>query len=253
MRRDGGMMTDDASEHWISGFPEDETTSAPESPHTALGWRVATSLLVLRHEVDVMAPNRSRASDGTIGDAAHQSHASDHNPDRRGVVCAMDLTHDRAHGADMGHISERLRTHRHPALAYLIFGTHITSAQHGWKWAPYHGIPHSSHLHVSVAHSSMGDARIAWGVLASKPLPVPPPHPVPTTGLGTRYLRLGDSGSDVAFVQRYLGAARAGNPDGEFGLKTQAGVMSYQALRGLGVDGVVGQKTWESMGISWLP
>lgn len=46
----------------------------------AIDWRVAKSLLVLRDQVNKMAPNRNKASDGTIGDETHQSHNSDHNP-----------------------------------------------------------------------------------------------------------------------------------------------------------------------------
>ena len=43
-----------------------------ESPlEAARPWRVAESLLALRQEIDQLAPGRSRASDGTVGDAAH--------------------------------------------------------------------------------------------------------------------------------------------------------------------------------------
>ncbi|MQB02542.1 MAG: hypothetical protein GEU78_20460, partial [Actinobacteria bacterium] len=79
-----------------------------------MAWRVARSLLTLRDQVDAAAPNRSKRSDGTIGDAAHASRSSDHNPwvkdGATGVVTAIDLTHDPAGGANMHTISEALRT-----------------------------------------------------------------------------------------------------------------------------------------------
>ena len=44
------------------------------------GWRVAESLQRLLDQVNQMAPVRSKASDGAIGDASHQTRDSDHNP-----------------------------------------------------------------------------------------------------------------------------------------------------------------------------
>ena len=69
-------------------------------------WRVAKSLEHLRTQVNNAFPNRSKASDGTIGDISHQGRESDHNPwvvdAGIGVVTALDVTHDPAHGCDAG-------------------------------------------------------------------------------------------------------------------------------------------------------
>ena len=43
-------------------------------------WRLARSLETLRAQINRIAPNRSKVSDGTIGDAKHASRSSDHNP-----------------------------------------------------------------------------------------------------------------------------------------------------------------------------
>ena len=66
----------------------------------APSWRLAKSLDVLRNQVNAQAPTRSKACDGTIGDQAHSSRASDHNPNAKGVVQAQDFTHDPAGGFD---------------------------------------------------------------------------------------------------------------------------------------------------------
>lgn len=57
------------------------------------------------------------------------------------------------------------------------------------------------------------------------------------------------SGADVAFVQRFVGASKCGPADGQFGPHTMSGVMWYQAMRGIHVDGRVGKVTWGQMGV----
>jgi len=57
------------------------------------------------------------------------------------------------------------------------------------------------------------------------------------------------SGEDVAYVQRYIGPARAGAANGRAGAQFRAAVIWYQRMRGLKADGVVGSKTWAAMGI----
>lgn len=60
-----------------------------------------------------------------------------------------------------------------------------------------------------------------------------------------RVLRRGDTGPDVAAVQRRLRLSA----DGIFGPATEQGVKSFQRRKGLAVDGVVGPQTWAAMGI----
>lgn len=58
-------------------------------------------------------------------------------------------------------------------------------------------------------------------------------------------LTLGDRGQKVAELQRKLNSHGENlDEDGIFGSDTHAAVIAFQASHGLGVDGMVGPKTW---------
>lgn len=138
-----------------------------------MAWRLAKSLSVLRDEVNAAHPNRSRASDGTVGDAAHASRTSDHNPNSGGVVRAWDKTAfgNRAdENAYCEHIISLARA-GHPALgpgAYIISNGRIATANNGWVWHPYAGSnKHDKHTHLSVttvAGADGYDALAGWAI-----------------------------------------------------------------------------------------
>lgn len=139
--------------------------------------RLAKSLEVLRSEVDSMAPHRGKSSDGWIGDASHAAHASRHNPNNAGVVCALDITHDPVHGMDTYVLFDRLRLHPHPDCEYLISNRRIARRDRGWIVGAYTGTsPHTEHIHIAVGRGPDSeptppyDDTMPWGVVA----PVPP-------------------------------------------------------------------------------
>ena len=68
-------------------------------------------------------------------------------------------------------------------------------------------------------------------------------------GLGSRVMRSGDRGWDVAALQFLLQRAGqgAGRADGLFGPLTQAAVMRAQEAAGIGVDGLAGPETIRSL------
>jgi hypothetical protein len=123
-------------------------------------WRVAKSLDALLKQVNTRSPGRSKASDGSIGDAAHASRSSDHNPwiieGGVGIVTARDITHDPANGCDAGVLAEAIRASRDPRVKYIIWNRRIANsssigAQPAWEWRPYGGTnPHNHHCHISV-------------------------------------------------------------------------------------------------------
>jgi len=136
-------------------------------------WRMAQALETLRAQINQLAPNRGRASDGGIGDAAHASRASDHNPwivdGGVGVVTARDFTHDPAGGCDGETLAEGLRASRDPRIKYIIWKRRICASEPkggaaAWAWRPYAGSnPHEHHVHLSVqASKALFDSTAQW-------------------------------------------------------------------------------------------
>jgi hypothetical protein len=121
-----------------------------------MSWRVAKSLIHLRDQVNQKAPNRSKASDGTIGDASHASRSSDHNPWVQdagiGVVTAIDITNDPSDGCDVEKLVQALVSSRDERIKYIIWNRRIISSQvQPWVWRDYNGKnPHTKHCHLSV-------------------------------------------------------------------------------------------------------
>lgn len=120
--------------------------------------------------------------------------------------------------------------------------------------------PKAARAKLSVAS---GESKAAWIAREETPAKpgsgAPKPAPVKTVPAarhapGSRVLqyvpgRAVLTGDDVAFVQRYIGASKAGPADGVAGAKFRAAVIWYQKLRGLAADGLVGHNTWASMGV----
>ena len=134
-----------------------------------MAWRLAKSLDKLRGEVNAKWPNRSKASDGTIGDAKHATRSSDHNPHIKdgsiGVVTAMDITNDPENGPTIKNLSETLRQNKDKRIKYVICDGRIFSSKVSpWKWRKYTGAsPHIHHMHVSVRGiKSLYDDRSFW-------------------------------------------------------------------------------------------
>jgi len=156
--------------------PDERAPDWDEGPLEAVrAWRVAESLRHLKRQVDAMAPHRSRASDGAIGDAAHATRNSDHNPwvldGTMGVVTAMDITNDPANGCDAKALAEAIRASRDARVKYIIWDRRIMSSGvvsgvPAWQWRPYSGRnPHNKHVHISVKPDKASyDSTANWRV-----------------------------------------------------------------------------------------
>ncbi|MBX9729197.1 MAG: hypothetical protein K2X31_09840 [Sphingopyxis sp.] len=125
-----------------------------------------------------LAPNRSEASDGAIGDAAHASRASDHNPwvhdGDTEVVTALDLTHDPAGGCDAGTVARAIVARRDSRVKYVICNRRIANSSaigqaQPWAWREYSGSNRDDkHAHVSVhAQPGVFDGSSAWNLADS--------------------------------------------------------------------------------------
>ena len=147
-----------------------------------MSWKLAKSLETLRSQINALAPGRDKTSDGTIGDARHAASTSDHNPDRNGDVCAMDITHDPAHGVDAGVLADVLRQSHDDRIKYIISNRRIaSSAVFPWRWRPYTGAsPHTAHFHVSVMQAGKNDPG-PWKLTLS---PLVPASPAPGESQG---------------------------------------------------------------------
>ena len=136
-----------------------------------MAWRVAESLKKLRSQINQLAPSRSIASDGTIGDAAHASKDSDHNPrvtdGSIGVVTALEITHDPAGGCDAEKLVKSIVASKDTRVKYLIYNKQIVSSTvKPWEWRPYTGKnPHQKHCHISVKSDKVSyDSTENWDI-----------------------------------------------------------------------------------------
>lgn len=116
--------------------------------------RVAHSLDVLLAQLNEAFPNRSKASDGALGDAHHAASVSDHNPNDHGIVTARDFTNDPINGPGNAGLLAVLLASRDKRIKYIIADRKIYSGEAGpqpWVGRPYNGSnAHEHHLHLSV-------------------------------------------------------------------------------------------------------
>lgn len=158
-----------------------------------MAWRVARSLDVLLGQLNARFPHRSKLSDGSIGDAAHASRSSDHNPwYGPGIVTARDYTHDPKGGVDINRLSDELAASRDPRIKYVIANGMILDSRPGnrpWQWVRYTGSnQHTKHLHLSVMDNPSCDDTRPWNLpMLGGAAPAPTPSEVPDVELNTTF------------------------------------------------------------------
>ncbi len=169
-----------------------------------MAWTLTTSLAALRRDLNSAFPNRDKASDGTIGDAAHQASVSGHNPDdtagskseysdadAKQEVRAYDADNDLRdpRGVDFQQVIDAILAT--PAdrvrLAYIIHRRKIWRKRNGWRRESYTGSsPHDEHGHFSGDPAFDEDASPWTSILRFKEAPVADTTPTETndwTGL----------------------------------------------------------------------
>ena len=122
---------------------------------------LAPSLATLRAELNERWPNRDHTSDGWIGDTRHQATQSDHNPNARGSVDAIDVDED---GVVFAVVFAAIK--RHPSARYVIYERKLYHRLRGWRAEPYSGVnPHDHHFHISIDQTVKAEQdRRPWGL-----------------------------------------------------------------------------------------
>jgi hypothetical protein len=130
--------------------------------------RLVAAGVTLRDQVNRRWVNRDKRSDGWIGDSAHQSRPSDHNPDKNGWVHAIDIDHDflgAKGGADQAErfanqLIELAREGKDRGrLKYVVYNNRIASGTHAnqyWTWRKGNW-GHTQHIHVSFTNKAQRD------------------------------------------------------------------------------------------------
>jgi hypothetical protein len=131
--------------------------------------RLVAGGVTLRNQVNKRWPKRDKRSDGWIGDKAHAGRQSDHNPDARGLVHALDIDAD-LDPKDPG-AAQRLANQivaygssgipGANRIKYVVFNDQIASGTYAnsmWKWRGS-GYGHMHHIHVSFSTKGENNAQ----------------------------------------------------------------------------------------------
>ena len=116
----------------------------------------------MREQIDDSFADRSRKSDGWIGNEKHQNTKSDHNPlPNTGEVCAIDVDAKLCDQPEMSiYLAEQIRVaaKTDKRISYIIHVGKIASAKSFWSFVKYRGVnPHNRHIHISFKPNQKGD------------------------------------------------------------------------------------------------
>jgi hypothetical protein len=212
--------------------------------------RIAAGLGKLRTQIQAVCPRAPKDEFGWIASATHsqQNPNSDHEPDSRGIVHALDVPHYPELGLDCAILVQALLDSKDPRIRYVIwaqkiFGDEGYGRRNGRSaWTKYAASDHTEHAHVSINVANEDDAS-EWSIGKigdTKPGEPPPPQ--------RPLLRQGSTGDAVRLVQELL------MTDGIFGPATELAVRRFQREQGdLAVDGVVGPATWRRLELLLKP
>jgi hypothetical protein len=156
------------------------------------------SLVKLRSEFNELNALRDKSSDGWIGDRAHATSSSDHNPDESGATPYEDAdSTDEVHAIDIdktgpwrhpqtgaslsfGGIIERIREQHENGqdnrLQNIIWNGRIASRSWGWDWRTYNGSnKHTEHAHFSGRYTTAQENDTSSYNLYERVVIPPPP------------------------------------------------------------------------------
>jgi hypothetical protein len=116
----------------------------------------------MREQIDDSFADRSRKSDGWIGNEKHQNTKSDHNPlPDTYEVCAIDVDAKLCDQPEMSiYLAEQIRVaaKTDKRISYIIHVGKIASAKSFWRFVKYRGVnPHTRHIHISFKPNQSGE------------------------------------------------------------------------------------------------
>lgn len=199
---------------------------------------LAKTLRILRdNNINVKWPSRNRGNDGWIGDEEHEQRKSDHNPNSRGIVDAIDVdTTTKLIGTVRYgiHVPTVIASMiMHPSTHYVIHRERIMDRDDKFLPHRYNGINrHLTHIHDSIRQYATTEnsgtaykfilAPMSWGLLK----------------------RGSSSTQQVKELQAYLiGWGYTVAVDGDFGAKTETALRAFQRDAHIGIDGQAGPVT----------
>jgi putative peptidoglycan binding protein len=197
--------------------------------------KLAKTLRILRDDnINIKWPKRPRNNDGWIGDEWHQQRNSDHNPNKRDTVDAIDADSTQPPApATPIHVPTVIASMiMHPSTHYVIHNSRIMDADDRFMPHVYTGTnPHKKHIHDSVRQSGLAENSTVVYKFIKKPM-------------NWLLLKRNSKGNQVKELQAYLiGWGYAVSVDGDFGAKTEAAVRAFQKRMKIQVDGQVGPAT----------
>jgi hypothetical protein len=117
----------------------------------------------LRDQIDTWFADRRTSSDGWIGDARHSASKSDHNPDKSGVVRAIDIDSRLDSSEQLSiYLADQIRVcaKTDKRISYVIHNGKIASRILNYKWRKYNGFnKHYKHIHISFTKAGDKDGR----------------------------------------------------------------------------------------------
>lgn len=199
----------------------------------AASYYLIPALAKLRSEINARFPNRDKTSDGWIGDTAHSTRPSSHNPDyaHGGAVRGIDFdVDDRDPNRDL-RLTIINAAKNDPRVWYIISNGIIYSRTHNFEARKYLGEnQHFKHVHVSAVEDQRQWTNTSRWLDPER----------------TAWVWNPDVVSDLAPIQIQFQIAqgmRTGARLRYHGVAAIQNALNVKAGANLPVDGYVGQKT----------
>jgi hypothetical protein len=146
--------------------------------------RLCKGGVTLRDQVNRRWPKRDKRTDGWIADRAHSLRISDHNPNKAGVVHAIDIDENMGKGRNRNGRTARLLANQlldyaasglpgASRLKYVVYENRIASGTYRKQWWTWrHGnYSHEAHIHISFTSAADRDGTVfPLPILARSPV-----------------------------------------------------------------------------------